>query len=156
MEEEFSRELRGFDAVWQRVQGKEQPVMAPAPQVLAELLRLEAAGAAEYSALCRLSRGRGEDALRRMAAQCRENLRQLRALWFLESGSTALPEPPALPADGFLGYLRRAYLRESAAGAQYLAAAAGDREHAELFSGLAKACAQRREKLASIAVSALE
>lgn len=150
MDENWTEALKEFDGVWQRVQGREHPAEAAscAAPTLEQMIRSEAEREQYYRALARLAEGRSTAELDTMAAECRENCKRLQTELFLETGNTCVPEPGPLPNDGFLGYLRRAYLRENAAAREYLEAAAGDdRALSGLYGELSGQCTRRSEKL---------
>ena len=154
MDENWAETLSGFDAVWQRVQGRQPPEEAPrnAPG-MAELIRGEAEGARYYTALARLCTGRSADAFAAMAAECRRSLKRLQTEFFLETGDTCAVGRESLPCDGALGYLRRAYLREGRAAQDYLRASASAEGEALrlLYGELSRLCTRRREKLFGLA-----
>lgn len=154
MDEEWKNALDGFAAVWQRVNTPAEPVLLPPTKpdgtaLLRRFLSEEAGRAADYAAIAGLTAGRGAETLRSLATDCRQCRKRLETAYFLLSGEALLPELSRLPPDGFLGYLRRAYLNELAAERQYAAAAEETRpgELHSLFEELTGHCARRRERV---------
>ena len=157
MEENWADALSGFVGVWQRVQGSgPEPASGktePEYETMKCFIRSEAAGQRLYSALARLTEGRCADTFAGMAAECGRGLKRLQTVCFLVTGDTVIPETEQLPADGLLGYLRRAYLREGEAARDYLRAAVSAEGEMlrSLYGELAGRCTGRREKLFGLA-----
>ena len=158
MDEEWKRALNGFDAVWRRVSAQEIPEpQAPAPKLCpAERLRgflaEEAARAAYYCAVARLTDGRCAETLRSLSADCGKCVQKLKTEYFLLTGETWVPAPKRLQPDGLLGYLRRAYLTEGAAAREYGEATAEAENDTlrPLFAELAEHCNRRRESVRTL------
>lgn len=113
MEETWQEALSGFDAVWQRVQGEAAapPPQAVAPEETALLGRLLHC-AAETAAAYRGPAGREGESLRRLAAQCRQDLQMLRAEYYLRTGEKFAFPPPGPPQGSLPALLRVAWHRE--------------------------------------------
>ena len=154
MDEEWKNALDGFAAVWQRVNTPAEPVLLPPAKpdgtaLLRRFLSEEAGRAADYAAIAGLTAGRGAETLRSLATDCRQCRKRLETAYFLLSGDAFLPEFRRLPPDGFLGYLRRAYLNELAGEQRYGAAAerTPPGELRSLYEELTGHCARRRERV---------
>lgn len=156
MEEQWQEALSGFDAVWQRVQSREALTLPPQPETGGETALLERllCCMAETEAVYRAASGRETEVLRRMAAQCRQDLQKLRAEYYLRSGEVyMLPAPERRPAESLPALLRLAWHRERA-----LAEALREAE----LHGLAASCPalaersrQRRERVFELLCQAL-
>lgn len=117
MEEAWQEALSGFDAVWQRVQGGEVPALLPTqPEPGGEAVLLERllGCMAETEAVYRAAPGRETEALRRMAAQCRQDFQKLKAEYYLRSGDVFTPAPEHQGAESLPALLRLAWHRERA------------------------------------------
>ena len=114
MEEVWQEALSGFDAVWQRVQGEELPAPPTQSEPLGETALLEGLlqRMAETAAAYRSANGREAEPLRRLAAQCRQDLQRLRAEYFLRSGETFVIPPAGQPEKSLPALLRRAWHAE--------------------------------------------
>ena len=135
MEEVWQEALSSFDAVWQRVQGEAPPPLPPQQEPLGEdaLLERLLGRMAETAAVYRAAAGRETETLRRLAAQCRQDLQKLRAEYFLRSGKSFAPVPERQQEKSLPALLRRAWQAEQDLGEALRAA--------ELY-GLGPMCAQ--------------
>jgi len=160
VDEEWKDALRNFAEVWGRVhpEANTMPELPSAPaapgkprgaELLHRSLLWEWTMAAHYAAVANLCPGRSGETLRTLAADCRGCRKRLKAEYFLLTGEQVRFTPPRLPHDGLPGYLRRAYLAESAGEREYLSAASEAEQPGlgEMFRELAEHCARRRESL---------
>ena len=116
MDSDIMQSLSGFDALWQRVTGREAPEQsAPAERTyalddaLAQLIDEQARAVSRAAALSRLTQGEGRAALGRQAAEGR--LRRLRAEYYILTGLNAPAGPEQAPVTDRRGGLRDAFLQ---------------------------------------------
>lgn len=118
MDSQIMESIAGFDALWQRVTGREEPARGDAPDktyaladALRHLIREQACAAAGAAALSRLMQGEGRAVLARQAAEGRRQLRRLQAEHYILTGVTAGPAGDCPPPADRLSSLREAFLR---------------------------------------------
>ena len=133
MDDEYLKEsLAGFDALWQRVTGREPDRTDSAPaqdacplgDALLALIGAETRAAAEAAVLARQCQGESRGMLQRQVSEARRRLRRLRAEYYILTGAEAVAETDFRPAGSRLACLRRAYLRAEHLAGQYEQAAA--------------------------------
>lgn len=130
MDSEIMESLSGFDALWQRVTGREEPERTapaertyPLADALLGLIHAEACAAARAAALARLTQGESRAALTRQGADARRHLRRLRAEYYILTGVTAGTAGDCRPVTGRLSALRDAFLQAGQLAEQYRQAA---------------------------------
>ena len=129
MDDMLTESLAGFDAVWQRVTGREGPAAAPAapvprPDTLLDLMRAEVCAAACASALARSFPAGGRAVLLRHAADARRHLRRLQAEYFIAAGVQGVPGGDCPAPAGKLAALRALFLQAEDMAGRYGQAAA--------------------------------
>lgn len=118
MDESILESLEGFDAVWQRVTGRDTaPDRAPDPPerdgtaaVLARFIQEETCAAIWAAALARHFGGEARSLLLRQAADARRHLKRLRAEHFIAAGAEPEWRPNCRALSGKLASLRSLHL----------------------------------------------
>lgn len=162
MDSQIMESISGFDALWQRVTGREEPERrgdtAESTYTLADalrrLIREQACAAAGAAALARLMQGEGRAVLARQAAEGRRQLRRLQAEHYILTGVSASPTGDCPTTAGRLSSLREAFLRAGRLAQLYGQAAhlADSAELAQTLEGFAAAEQGRARQLRALLV----
>lgn len=161
MDSEILESLAGFDALWQRVTGREEPERsAPAQttyaleRALRRLMEEEACAAREAAALAGVSRSAARGTLARQAGDAKRRLRRLRAEYYILTGTAAPGGGDCPAASNGLERLRAAFLQAGRMAEQYRQAArlADGGELSQTLDGFAEEQTVRARQLRALLV----
>ena len=151
MDDLIKESLAGFDAVWQRVTGRDETGDRPPERTyppegpLPDLIRDELCAAACTAALARMFQGSGRALLLRHAADAKRHLRRLRAEYFIATGQTGCSGGDCRTVAGKLTSLRQLFLQAVRMAGRYEQAAACT-DGAELRQALDAFAADERRR----------
>lgn len=152
--EEVEKAMRGFDAVWQRVNARGEDCGIPAADnaaLLQSLIRTEAEAQRAYQSLSMQCSGKPREKLSHLALESSLAEKNLQQEYFCLTGDTYAASVCPAAEDTFLTALRKTLLREQQAKSAYLAAAAQtDSELLRLLFGDLAAKRDGRIKLLKI------
>ena len=163
MEELISESMAGFDSLWQRVTGQEEPAPAARPpqtaagkeeDALLLLIHDEICAGAWSAALARLFQGEGRAVLARHAADAKRHLRRLRAEHYILTGVDTGGNQDCRAIAGRPALLRAAFLQAEEMAGRYaqLAESAAGGELREVCAAFAEEERRRARELRALLV----